>query len=121
MEIKTSILDYLGKFEDGIMVLIALTCDNEYHEGVFFYNAESIVFSVDETLEEKLGCKIEAWSGYTDLLRGILKDIVPYSQMINRIDEVDFSQYLEVKNQVSSEEAEEIDPSQITHATQSSV
>jgi hypothetical protein len=120
VEIKTSILDYLGKFEDGIMVLIALTCDNEYYEGVFFYNSESIVFSVDEKLEQKLGHRIEELDGYADLLRGILKDVVPYNQMISRIDEVDFSQYLEVKDQVSGE-GEEIDPSQIVHATQSSI
>lgn len=121
MEIKTSVLDYLGKFEGGIMVLIALTCDNEYYEGVFFYNAESIVFSVDEKLEQKLGHKIEELDGYPDLLRGILKDIVPYNQMINRIDDVDFSEYLGVKDQVSGEEPEEIDPSQIIYATQSSL
>jgi len=121
MEIKSTVLDYLGKFEGGIMVLIALTCDNEYYEGVFFYNAESIVFSVDDRLEEKIGTKIEQWSGYADLLKDILKNIVPYTQMISRIDEVDFSQYLEVKEQLSGEEPEEIDPSQIIHATMSSI
>lgn len=121
MEIKSTVLDYLGKFEDGIMVLIALTCDNEYYEGVFFYNSESIVFSVDEKLEQKLGHKIEELDGYADLLRGILKDIVPYNQMVNRIDEVDFSEYLSVKDQESGEDPEEIDPSQVTQATQSSI
>ncbi len=120
MEVKSSVLDYLGKFEGGIMVLIALTCDDEYYEGVFFYTSESIVFSADERLEQKLGCKIEDWIGYSDLLKGILKNIVPYSQMINKIDDVDFSEYLENK-QSTSEEAEDIDSSQITQATQSSI
>lgn len=121
MEIKSSVLDYLGKFEGGIMVLIALTCDTEYYEGVFFYNSDSIVLSVDERLEDKLGSKIEQWSGYPDLLRGVLKNVVPYSQMISRIDEVDFSEYLEVKQQSSDDFAEDIDSSQITQATQSSI
>jgi hypothetical protein len=120
MEIKSSILDYLGKFENGIMVLIALTCGSEYYEGVFFYNEESIVFSVDEKLEEKLGSKIELWEGYSDLLRAILKNIVPYNQMINRIDDIDFSEYLKVKTQDASF-AEEIDFSQIVQFTQSSI
>ncbi len=121
MEIKSSVLDYLGKFEDGIMVLIALTCDSEYYEGVFFYTAESIVLSVDERLEQKIGSKIEQWSGYPDLLRGILKNVVPYSQMVSRIDNIDFSQYLDVKQQTSDYIPEDIDPSQISHATQSTI
>lgn len=119
MEIKSSVLDYLGKFEDGIMVLIALTCDSEYYEGVFFYTAESIVLSVDERLEQKIGSKIEQWSGYPDLLRGILKNVVPYSQMISRIDNVDFSQFLESK-EGDETEAEEVDASEVVSATQSS-
>jgi hypothetical protein len=119
MEIKSSILDYLGKFEDGIMVLIALTCDNEYYEGVFYYNSNSIVLSVDERLEEKMGHRIEEYTGYVDLLRGILKNVVPYTQMIGRIDEVDFSQYLEFKDGGETE-GEDINASEVDSGTQSS-
>jgi hypothetical protein len=119
MEIKSSVLDYLGKFENGIMVLIALTCDGQYYEGVFFYTSETIVFNVDEKLEQKLGCKIEEWKGYIDLLRGILKSVVPYTQMVNKIDNFDFTEYLTIKDQVSSELPEEVDLSEITHGTMS--
>ena len=119
MEIKSSILDYLGKFEGGIMVLVALTTsDNEYYEGVFFYNVDSIVLSIDERLEQKLGCRVEEWPGYVGLLREILKNVVPYNQMIGRIDEADFSQYLEYQDE-STEEPEEIDPTQVISATSS--
>lgn len=119
MEIKTSILDYLGKFEGGIMVLIALSCDSEYYEGIFYYTSESIVFSVDDRFEEKIGSKIEKWLGYSDLLRGILKDIVPFSQMINRIDDVDFSKFALAK-EGEIEIKDEINPSEIIQATMSS-
>jgi len=118
MEIKSSVLDYLGKFEGGIMVLIALTCEDEYYEGVFFYTEESIVFSIDEKLEQKIGCKIEEWVGYAELLRGILKDIVPYNEMISRIDEVDFSKLLKPQEEIEHY-GEEIDPSEIIHGTMS--
>ena len=94
MEIKASILDYLGKFEGGIMVLVSLMCDGVYHEGVFFYTADQMVLNVDELVEQKLGCAIEDWSGYPDLLKSILKTLVPYKEMITRIDDVDFNQFL---------------------------
>ena len=120
MEIKSSILDYLGKFEGGIMVLVALTTsDNEYYEGVFFYNADSIVLSIDERLEQKLGCRVEEWPGYVGLLREILKNVVPYNQMISRLDDADFSQYLELKDD-GEYEGEEIDSSEVVSASQSS-
>jgi hypothetical protein len=99
---KTSIIDYLGKFEGGIMVLISITLDSDYHEGIFYYTADSIVFNVDSGFEEKIGCKIEQWSEYTNVIKTILKSVVPFNQMIGRIDDVDFSKFSKVDSEIIS-------------------
>lgn len=120
MEIKASILDYLGKFEGGIMVLCSLMCGDEYHEAMFFYTSDQMVLSVDESVEQKIGCRIEDWSGYPDLLKSILKSLVPYNEMINRIDDVNFNTFLGANVIKTYTEGEEIDPSQIIQGTMSS-
>jgi hypothetical protein len=94
MEIKSDIIDYLGKHNNGVMVLISLTCDGIYYEGILFYTNENFVISVDEELENKIGCQIEYWDGYRELAVTTLKKIVPYNEIINRLDEVDLNRFV---------------------------
>ena len=92
-QIKVDILDYLGKVDDGIIVLISLSYQDEFYEGTFYYKKNIIALTPDEKLEEKLGTIIEEWEGYNDLVLDIIKKIVPYDDMIKRIDDLDLSQY----------------------------
>lgn len=104
MEIKADILDYLGKVDEGILVMLSLSYEGEYYESTFYYKDRLVVLTPDEKLEEKLGSVIEDWEGYNDLMLDIIKKLVPYDEMITRVDEVDFSQYgLELGMTQSSE------------------
>ena len=93
MDIKVDIIDYLGKIDGGIIVLISLSYDGEYYEGTFYYKENLIALTPDETLEEKLGSVIDDWEGYNELVLDIIKKLVPYDEMIKRIDDLDLSQY----------------------------
>jgi len=118
MEIKASILDYLGKIESGILVLVSLMYNGKCYEGMFFYTDERIHITVDDQLEEAMGCDIKSHKEYTDILRFLIKSVVPWSEMINRIDELDFSAY-ELKESETIYLAGDVDSSEITSATQS--
>ena len=119
MEIKVSILDYLGKIETGILVLISLVYNGKCFEGTFFYTDEQILLNVDDTLEELIGCEIKNHKEYTDILRFLIKNVVPWGEMINRMDEVDFSIYGPKEEVEKIYLAGDVDPSEITSATQS--
>lgn len=93
MKIEFDIIDYLGKMNDGIFVLLSLSYDNEFYEGTFFYKENIIALTPDEELETKLGSIIEEWEGYNDLVLEILKKLVPYNEMVNRVDEIDLDKY----------------------------
>ena len=93
MEIKSDIIDYLGKINDGIIVLLSLSYDGEYYEGTLYYKDRLVALTPDERLEEKLGSVIEDWVGYNELMLDILKKVVPYDEMITRVDDVDMNQY----------------------------
>ena len=92
MEIKADILEYLGKFDEGIIVLLTLSYDDEYYECTLYYKDKLVALTPEERLEEKLGSVIEDWEGYNDLMMDILKRVVPYDEMIGRCDEIDMSQ-----------------------------
>ena len=93
IEIKADILEYLGKVNDGVLALLSLSYDGEYYESTFFYKDRLVILTTEERLEEKLGCVIEDWEGYNSLMLDIIKKLVPYDEMIGRVDEFDLSKY----------------------------
>jgi hypothetical protein len=103
-KLKFSVLDYLGKIESGVLVLLSFTIEDEYYEGTFFYTDESILLTVDDLLENKLGVdNIENWEGYVELIRNILKSIIPYGEIYPRLDDVDFNKWNETLEKIEED------------------
>ena len=88
------VIEYLGKFENGVLVLISLNYENEYYDATFFYKEDFVTLTINEDLEELIG-EIEKYPLYNNLVIEIMKQVVPYKEMINRLDEIDFSGFLE--------------------------
>jgi hypothetical protein len=109
ISIKADIVDYLGKYENGVLVLLSVSYNDEFSEGTLYYSNEILALTVDESIEEKLGHKIELWSGYRELLISILKKVVPYDEIINRLDEVDLTIYVDDNISVDGEDIDEDD------------
>lgn len=84
------IIEYLGKFEDGVLTLISLNYGDEYYDATFFYKENFVTLTIDEKLEEIIG-EIEEWSGYNNLILDLMKKVVPYDEIISRLDKVDVS------------------------------
>lgn len=98
--IKIDILDYLGKHEDGILVLLSIGYKDKYYESTFFYTKEMVALTPDDSLEKEIECEIEDWENYNDLVIEILKRVVPYEEMINIVNDFDpekYNLYLEDK------------------------
>jgi hypothetical protein len=84
------IIEYLGKFEDGVLALISLNYEDEYYDATFFYKENFVTLTIDEKLEEIIG-EVEDWSGYNNLVLELMKKVVPYDEIISRLDKVDVS------------------------------
>lgn len=98
---QVSILEYLGKLENGIMVLLSVVYNEKYYEATYFYTDEQLVLTVSEELENDLEHKITEDDEYKSLISSIIKKVVPYNEMYNRLDEIDFSRWIvnEQKNE----------------------
>jgi hypothetical protein len=82
------IIEYLGKFEDVVLALISLNYENEYYDATFFYKEDFVTLTIDEKLEEIIG-EIEEWPGYDNIVLELMKRVVPYDEIITRLDKVD--------------------------------
>ena len=87
------VLDYIGKHEDGIFVLLSLGYEEEFYEATFYYRDTFVVLTVEERLEEKLGCEIEDWGWYGKVMYTILDKVVPYEEMINQVSDLNTDEY----------------------------
>ena len=46
------IIEYLGKFEDGVLTLISLNYGDEYYDATFFYKENFVTLTIDESLKK---------------------------------------------------------------------
>jgi hypothetical protein len=122
MEIKADIVDYMGKYESGVLVLINLNIDGKFYEGTLFYSDKELVLTPDEQVEKVIGMEIELWDGYKTLLENILKKLIPYEEISKRLDEVDFEKYVSYyEEDLGKIVLDEIEPDQIISATNSNL
>lgn len=112
-DFKPSVLEYLGKVENGILVLLAITYSGNYYESTFFYNEKDLILTISTDLEEIIG-DITKHPQYPKLIQDILKLVVPYSEMIDKIDPVDFSRWVKgVVEFLSEVDAQKVNPEEI--------
>jgi hypothetical protein len=104
-----SVIDYLGKFQNGVLVLIAITLDGQYFDATFFYTKEEIVLTISDEMEEVVG-NIKEHPNYKDLLLLILKKVLPYHDIADRIDDVDFGKWIKGQIELFSDDEPEIIP-----------
>jgi hypothetical protein len=112
MILKADIVDYMGKMENGIVVLLSVNLEEKFYEGTIFYTDENFVITVPGEVEEKLGSEIELWSGYKSFAESVLMKLIPCGELLQRMDEVDFSKYLDYDGETKFV-VDEIDPDDI--------
>jgi hypothetical protein len=93
------IIEYLGKYEKGVLCLVNLGYEGSFYDASFYYTNEMIALTISEELENTLQSPIEFWSGYRELVITILKKVVPYDEIINRLDDVDFATLMTPPNE----------------------
>lgn len=93
MTISFSVLEYLGTIADGVLVLLSVVCDNVYSEATLFYNKTEFLVTISEELEAQLQKKLEDLPEYQKIIVDLQSKIVPFEQIVNRIDPVDITRW----------------------------
>lgn len=119
VEVTADIIDYLGRFGNGIIVLLNISIDDEYSEAVLFYNNDTIALTVSESVEDALGSTIEEWEGYREMLEFLFSRLVPSSELYNSLYEFDLERYLSPPKSKFIDGR--IDESSIVYGTQSNL
>jgi len=81
MMIKPSILDYLGKYENGILVSVGLMYEGNFYNGIFYYTTDKMIITPDDNFTETFG-EIELLEDYLELMETIINMVEPYENII---------------------------------------
>jgi hypothetical protein len=88
MELTFDIIEYMGKLDDGVFVLLNLNVNNtDFFDAVFYYKENLVALTVDEQFEKMIGTTIEDFPGYNELMTGIISRVIPYKDAINIVNE----------------------------------
>ena len=85
---KASVIDYLGKYEGGILVSISIMFEGNYYDSIFFYTSNQMIITIDDSLKEVIG-EIEFRDDYIPLMESIIKNVEPYETVIDKLKEYD--------------------------------
>ena len=77
-----SILDYLGKYEGGILVSVGLMCEDNFYNGIFYYTSDKMIITVDDLFRQTVG-EIEETEDYLTLMESIINMVEPYENIID--------------------------------------
>lgn len=80
--ITASVLDYLGKFEGGILVSVGLMVESTFYNGIFYYTTDKMIITVDDNFRESFG-NIEELESYLPLMESIINMVEPYENIID--------------------------------------
>lgn len=87
MEITASILDYLGKYEGGILVSVGLMYNEKFYNSIFYYTQDKMIINVDESMIVDMKCEIEQHKDYLDLLKSIIEKCEPFETVVEKLEE----------------------------------
>ena len=82
--ITASILDYLGKYESGVLVSIGLMSEGTFYNGIFYYTSDKMIITVDDNFRQRFG-EIEESESYLTLMESIINMVEPYEMIIDTL------------------------------------
>ena len=89
MTISASIIDYIGKYEGGILLSVGIMYDNNFYEGIFYYTENKMIITIDNKLKEKIG-DIELYDEYIPFMESIINKLEPFNEINDKLEDFKF-------------------------------
>ena len=82
----TSVIDYLGKYEGGVVTSIGIMFEDNYYDAIFYYTETQMLINTDDKLKDIIG-DIEQHEYYYTLMEDLINKVEPYSVIYDTLDE----------------------------------
>lgn len=89
MEITGSIIDYIGKYQEGILVSVGLMYKNKYYDSIFYYTVDKIFITTDRQFKEETGFHIQEHQDYFILMKSLIQQCEPFENIIDQLQDIE--------------------------------
>ena len=79
-----TIKDYIGLIEKGIGVIVTIKYEEAIFEGLFWYDNNHHLLTIDDSLEEKIG-PIKQMETYASMLEFLKNSVPPFDELRNTL------------------------------------
>jgi hypothetical protein len=93
---QITIIDYIGKIENGIVVTLGITEESEYYDAILVYGEKHFTITFPEERDMGFGSDLTTCPIYADILNQLSKQLIPYDELVDSIDEVNWSDFEEI-------------------------
>ena len=93
MKIIVSVLDYIGRYEIGVLVSCGLMYEGQFYGGILFYTDKHVTINVEDSLTQKLGCQIEDHPEYLDIIRILMSKVDPFEKVFPNLPDIRMEDY----------------------------
>ena len=83
---KTTIVDYIGKYGPGVLVKIGLIDGSKYYDAIFFYTENKMWITMDHDYVKENG-PIQEHEEYLDILNDLINKVDPHEKIYEQLDE----------------------------------
>lgn len=83
--ITASVIDYLGKYEGGVLVSIGLMMGKDYYDAIFYYTETQMIINTNEEMKEVIG-DIEEHPSYYQLMESLINMVTPYEEIYDTLE-----------------------------------
>jgi hypothetical protein len=84
---KVNIIDYVGLFEDGILVSVNINYDNAWYDGIFYYDENKMYLNIDDNLYDMIG-DIEEHDEYLEIMEYIINNVESYEKIVKDLEQI---------------------------------
>lgn len=88
-KLDISINTYLGKLENGVLVLLSIICEGNVYEATYWYNEEYKVLTLESRLNSELG-DVKDLDEYDSIMEFLDKETSNYNEIYETLEDVKF-------------------------------
>lgn len=82
--LNITIKDYIGLIDNGISVILSIKYNENFYEGLYWYDYSNKILTIEDSLEEEIGPIISNIE-YDNIMNYLISEVPPYESLRDKL------------------------------------
>jgi hypothetical protein len=84
IDLNITIKDYIGIIDNGISVILSIKYNENFYEGLYWYDYSNKILTIEDSLEEEIGPIISNIE-YDNIINYLISEVPPYKSLRDKL------------------------------------